>query len=236
MFKQHPHFIDLSVPTHFTMGGGSNAPAFRPQPIPGCRRYGHDSRPPPLSSSAARRSPCRWMRSTSRSANGEWTFNGSLTNDALADFLLGRPSPGRWGIPSRPAFARNTGGRMSRTTCGCQRLNVHVGVRWEPSLPEHDILARGSHFSHARVPGGSEVQRVPERAGRSAVSRRPGHLPTPTPTATSWASRRALAWRGIRREGHAESCALPTAFSLIRRSPLRPGTLAACAPWGSTIA
>lgn len=26
-------------------------------------------------------------------------------------------------------------------------LNVHVGVRWEPSLPEHDVAGRGQHFS-----------------------------------------------------------------------------------------
>ncbi len=26
-------------------------------------------------------------------------------------------------------------------------LTFHAGVRWEPSLPEHDILDRGSHFS-----------------------------------------------------------------------------------------
>ena len=25
-------------------------------------------------------------------ANGEWTFSGQLTNDALADFMIGRPS------------------------------------------------------------------------------------------------------------------------------------------------
>jgi len=24
---------------------------------------------------------------------------------------------------------------------------VHLGLRWEPSLPEHDELARGQHFS-----------------------------------------------------------------------------------------
>src|SRR5260370_5582691 len=26
-------------------------------------------------------------------------------------------------------------------------MNVHFGLRWEPSLPEHDQVARGSHFS-----------------------------------------------------------------------------------------
>src|SRR5260370_24803129 len=28
-----------------------------------------------------------------------------------------------------------------------KKLNVHMGLRWEPSLPEHDIAGRGSHFS-----------------------------------------------------------------------------------------
>ena len=27
------------------------------------------------------------------------------------------------------------------------RLNVHFGVRWEPSLPEHDVAGRGNTFS-----------------------------------------------------------------------------------------
>ena len=37
-----------------------------------------------------------------------------------------------------------------------KNLSVHVGVRWEPSLPEHDIYGRGVNFSLARFIAGQK--------------------------------------------------------------------------------
>jgi hypothetical protein len=148
IFQAYPHFVDLNVSSHFSIGGGSNAPAVFARNqfqfsddvdiIRGRHRY-------MLGVEAIA------MQMDERNvslANGEWSFNGQLTNDPLADFMVGRPSrlvngnyflvdlrQRYWGAYFQDDF------QFTRT------LSVHAGVRWEPSLPEHDVLGRGSHFS-----------------------------------------------------------------------------------------
>jgi len=81
-------------------------------------------------------------------ANVSFAFNGSVTNDALADYLIGRPSSLTQAMPDEAGLRQKYIGayvqddiRVSRT------FNLHAGVRWEPSLPEHDVAGRGQHFS-----------------------------------------------------------------------------------------
>ena len=148
IYQAYPHFVDLSVSSHFSIGGGSNAPAvfarnqFQFSDDVDIVRGRHHL---VLGVQAVT------MQMDERNvslANGEWSFSGQLTNDALADFMLGRTSKlvngnyfmvdlrqRYWG-----AYVQDDV-RLSKT------LNVHFGVRWEPSLPEHDLLGRGSHFS-----------------------------------------------------------------------------------------
>src|ERR1700731_4723403 len=81
-------------------------------------------------------------------SNGSFAFNGSVTNDALADYLIGRPSSLTQAMLDEAGLRQKYIGayvqddiRVSRT------FNLHAGVRWEPSLPEHDVAGRGQHFS-----------------------------------------------------------------------------------------
>jgi hypothetical protein len=148
LFQAYPHFIDLSVSSRFSIGGGSNAPATFARNqfhfaddvdiIRGRNHYVMG-----LEFIA--------MQMDERNvslANGEWTFSGQLSNDALADFMLGRPSRLVDGNYFLVDLRQRYWGAYFQDDIHLSRtLNVHVGVRWEPSLPEHDLYGRGSHFS-----------------------------------------------------------------------------------------
>jgi hypothetical protein len=148
MFNFYPHIMDLSVTSKFSMGGGSNAPAvFARNQF----QYADD-----LDIVRGRHHftfggemIAMQMDETNISlGNGEWTFNGSLSNDGLADFLLGRPSLLTNGNPVQIGLREKYYGLYGQDEIRVAKtLNMHIGVRWEPSLPEHDVAGRGSHFS-----------------------------------------------------------------------------------------
>src|SRR5205823_5028249 len=148
MFNFYPHFIDLAVTNKFTVGGGSNAPAYftRNQ-----FQYADD-----IDVTRGRHHMifgfemlAIQMNEVNISiANGEWTFNGSLSGDALADFMLGRPSLLTDANPAQIGLRQRYYGIYGQDDIQVRKgLNLHVGVRWEPSVPEHDVAGRGDHFS-----------------------------------------------------------------------------------------
>ncbi|HEY4359008.1 MAG TPA: carboxypeptidase-like regulatory domain-containing protein [Acidobacteriaceae bacterium] len=166
MYNAITNFIDLAVTSHFSVGGGSNAPAsfIRNQwqiaddidLIKGKSHYSFGG---------------EWItgqmdENNIQYANGEFSFDGSRTKnstvansgDALADFLLGSihtvidSNVARVDLRQKYlGFYVEDGIQLSK------RLNVHVGVRWEPALPEHDALARGNHFDMAAFTAGTRT-------------------------------------------------------------------------------
>ncbi len=147
MFNVYPHFIDLSVTNYFAMGGGSNAPALfgRNQ-----FQYADDLdivRGRHHLSFGIEFMALQMEENNISLGNGEWTFNGSITNSGLADFLLGRPSLLSDANPNQAGLRQKYWGAYGQDDIQlAKNLDVHVGVRWEPSLPEHDVYGRGSHF------------------------------------------------------------------------------------------
>ena len=88
--------------------------------------------------------------------NGVFTFNGQSTGDAMADFLLGRLSDFTQGNPTGGNFRQNYLGLYGHDDIRVNsKLAVHVGLRWEPFFPEHDIFGRGSSFSRADFNSGT---------------------------------------------------------------------------------
>ena len=80
--------------------------------------------------------------------NGGFTFNGTLTGDALADFLTGNLDTFSDSDSQISNLHQNYFGAYGEDDVQVnKKLNVHVGVRWEPSLPETDKYFAGSHFS-----------------------------------------------------------------------------------------
>lgn len=148
MFNAYPHFIDLTVSNRFVVGGGSNAPATF---VRNTFQYADDMdliRGRHHIMFGAEMLAMQMDEVNIGIANGQWTFNGSLMGDANADFLIGRPNLLSVGSPVVVGLRqRYYGAYVQDDVRVSKKLNVHVGVRWEPSLPGHDEFGRGSHFS-----------------------------------------------------------------------------------------
>ena len=148
MFNFSPHFIDLSVSSHFSVGGGSNAPAYF---IRNQYQYADDMdvvRGRHHLTFGGQILAIQMNEVNIGSSNGSFTFNGSLTNDALADFLIGRPSSVSVGNPAQIALREKyTGLYFQDDVQVTKRLNLHAGVRWDPFFPETDAAGRGQFFS-----------------------------------------------------------------------------------------
>lgn len=160
MFNASPHFMDLSVTSHFSMGGGSNAPAYF---IRNQYQYADDldmMRGRQHLTFGAEFIAIQMNEVNIGTSNGQFTFNGSLTNDPLVDFLIGRPSTLSNGNPAQIALREKYAGLYFQDDVQLtKRLNVHAGVRWEPSLPEVDAAGRGHHFSLHDFKAGRKTSR-----------------------------------------------------------------------------
>jgi hypothetical protein len=162
MFNGYPHFIDLTVSNKFAVGGGSNAPAtftrntYQISDDVDLIRGRHHV------ILGAEVMQMRMEEVNTNVVNGEWTFNGSLTNDALADYMLGRASLLTEGNAFQIGLREIYVGAYVQDNVRLARgLDLHVGLRWEPSLPEHDELARGQHFSMAAFLAGQHSSVYP---------------------------------------------------------------------------
>jgi hypothetical protein len=83
-------------------------------------------------------------------ANGAFTFSGQFTGDALADFLLGVPSLFQQGSIQPFDGRQNYVGVYAHDTIRLsKRLNIQLGVRWEPYLAAHEKFDRMQHFDEA---------------------------------------------------------------------------------------
>jgi carboxypeptidase family protein len=148
MFNASPHFINLSVSGKFTVGGGSNAPATF---VRNTFQFADD-----IDLIRGRHHIIFGIEAIAMQmdeininlANGVFSFTGAATNDALADFMLGSANSAQQGSPFQIGLRQKYWGAYVQDDIRLGKgLTLHAGVRWEPSLPEHDILDRGSHFS-----------------------------------------------------------------------------------------
>ena len=150
MANIHPAYIDLAVSNHFTMGGGSNAPSIfhRNQyqladDIDWIRNRQHFS-------FGVSYIPVQMNERNVQRGNGTFSFNGSISNEAFADYLLGRPNSVIQQSLAEIGLRQKYVGLYFQDDIKLNaRLNVHFGIRWEPSLPEHDVAGRGNTFSMA---------------------------------------------------------------------------------------
>jgi hypothetical protein len=148
MYNATNNFTDLAVSNHFSVGGGSNAPAsfIRNQwqgadDIDWIKGRHHFS-------FGAEYIFGQMDENNLQYANGEFSFDGSRTGDALADLVLGSLHTVIDSNIARVDLRQKYIGAYAEDSYQVTpRLNIHVGIRWEPFLPEHDALARGNHFS-----------------------------------------------------------------------------------------
>jgi hypothetical protein len=92
--------------------------------------------------------------------NGSFTFNGQFTNDPLLDFMLGTANSLVQGNPEQTGVRQNYIALYAQDNVQVNhRLNVHVGLRWEPFLPETDVAGRGAYFSQSAFNAGVKTSK-----------------------------------------------------------------------------
>jgi hypothetical protein len=102
-----------------------------------------------------------WIRKylhyvTTSQQNVAITFNGSVSGNAIADFLLGTPSSFQEGnITIWDPISNYFGLYVSDLVRITKHLNITAGVRWEPYLPQHDTMNRVSHFDMGALAAGT---------------------------------------------------------------------------------
>jgi hypothetical protein len=147
MANIHPGYLDLAVSNHFGFGGGSNAPSIfhRNQwqladDVDWVRNRHHFS-------FGLSYIPVQMNERNVQRGNGTFSFNGSLSGEALADYMLGRPNSVIQQSLAEIGLRQKFIGLYAQDDIKLNsRLNMHFGLRWEPSLPEHDVAGRGNTF------------------------------------------------------------------------------------------
>ena len=150
-----PKFIDLSVSNYFGAGCGTCAPGYFNDntyqlsddfsSIRGRHQmaFGVDIRRLQLNNA------------NTGLVNGQFFFNGSVSGNALADFLLGRMNQFVQGNPNPNALRQTVAAAYAQDTFRITpRLTLNYGLRWEPSSPPYDAFNRGDQFSLAAFNAG----------------------------------------------------------------------------------
>ena len=147
IYDAAPNFTYLTISNYFTIGGGSNAPAkfIRNQYqwsddmdwIHGKQHF----------SFGAENIIGQMYQSNVYDSNGLFTFNANATKDALADFLTGSlDSFTDTGQQVSNSYGKYIAAYFEDDIQLNKNLNVHGGVRWEPSLPETQQYNEGDHI------------------------------------------------------------------------------------------
>ena len=88
-------------------------------------------------------------------ANGQFTFNGSITADALADFMIGSLYSLYQGNNTGVDFAKNYTGVYAQDSIQISpRLTINAGIRWSTGLPAIETTGRGASFSEPNFAAG----------------------------------------------------------------------------------
>jgi hypothetical protein len=92
--------------------------------------------------------------------NGGFTFNGAITGNALADYMLGDMSSFLQSQPELGAWRQSVLGFYGEDTIRINpQLTVTAGLRWEPFFPTTDAQGRGSVFSPTAFAAGTKTNR-----------------------------------------------------------------------------
>ena len=93
-------------------------------------------------------------------ANGAVSFSGQFTNDGLLDFLLGDSSYFDQGNPTVYNGRQNYVGVYFNDNIRVnKRLNVNLGLRWEPNLSVTETNNAVDHFSEAAYIAGTKTNK-----------------------------------------------------------------------------
>jgi hypothetical protein len=95
-------------------------------------------------------------------SNGQWTFSGTATGDALADVVLGKTGSLTDGNALSDYIRQTVFGIYVQDSWRVSsHLTVNFGVRWEPYEPPVDKQCRGNQFSLAEFEAGYHSTQYP---------------------------------------------------------------------------
>ncbi len=88
-------------------------------------------------------------------AVGQFSFNGAVLGNSLADLMLGRANTFTQSRITNQYYRQNyLGIYLQDTWKASNNLTVNAGVRWEPSLGPYDSAGKGAFFSRERFDQG----------------------------------------------------------------------------------
>ncbi len=142
-----PNFIDTSISNYFSTGCGICSPGhFNSNTIgaaddvtwmSGAHEFGFGG---------------EYMRGqvnelSNFKSNGQISFNGSVTGNGLADFLMGNVNDFTQGMAEQENWRDNYIGLYVRDVWHiAPNFTLNAGLRWDPYFPEVDKYHRGNHF------------------------------------------------------------------------------------------
>jgi hypothetical protein len=91
--------------------------------------------------------------------NGVFTFNGQISGNALADFMIGNVSSFLQANPQGDNVRQNYFALYGQDSWKvAPHVNLSMGLRWEPFFPLYDIDGRGANFDMADFLAGVKSQ------------------------------------------------------------------------------
>jgi hypothetical protein len=156
IYDAAPNFSYITLSNYFSIGGGSNAPA---KFVRNQYQWSDDTdwiKGKHHFSFGAENIIGQMYQSNVYDSNGLFTFNASLTKDALADFLTGSlDSFTDTGQQVSNSYGKYIAAYFEDDFQMTKNLNVHGGVRWEPSLPETQQYNEGDHIDFPAFTAGT---------------------------------------------------------------------------------
>ena len=148
MFDNIPNYIQLTISNYFNVACGTCAPGYFDVNnyqvsddytiIKGKHQFGFgfDGRKE------------QFNQTNNQQSNGQISFNGQTTGDALADLMLGKMSSYIDGNALSDYIRQTVFSFYAQDNFRVSsRLTLNYGLRWEPDLPSYDKYSRGNQFS-----------------------------------------------------------------------------------------
>ena len=198
IYSAVPNFIDMAINGYFGAGCGSCAPVT----LDGNSAQASDDvdmiRGPQHISFGGEWLHYQFNYANIYESNGALTFDGYASGNALLDFMLGLPSTFIQGAEDFYRGRQNYFGPYVEDDIQVnKRLNVNVGLRWEPYLPTNEKFKHMDHWDYNAFLAGTTSTVYPDAPPGLFFPGDPG-IPTKGFTysrLTDFAPRVGLGWQ-----------------------------------------
>ena len=158
VFQAVPNAIDLGITGYFGIGCGTCAPALFRNNVAEASDDLDLIRGRHHISTGVDWIHYQYPYANNAYANGGFTFDGSFTGNGLLDFLLGLPNFFNQGNPTQYNGRQNyIGLYVNDNLQMTKRLNINLGLRWEPNLSVTETHNAIDHFSEAAYIAGMKT-------------------------------------------------------------------------------